>query len=1414
MKNLITILFILASIHCYAGKDWGTETITQYRGPMLADATNQVLLRIALTVVNGGGTAAISGMNFTVSGSSECANAKLYYTGTSSTFASTDQLGSTVTDLSGAVEFDFTEKDYATASGPYYFWLTVDIKSSGSLTEGTVVDAQWTGADNSGNANAPTPTDPSGFRITGTTYEVGSGGTFDHFATLGDAVTDINSSTYEIDGSITDIYYELVSSTTETGAITITYSNATTDITFRPATGEVGLTTEPTTSTTLGSSVDFITFSGAQNVNFDGRPGGVGSVIGDSDWIIRNTRTAVTGGTVFTYISDATYCNLSYLTIESETDAGGIIEFLTASSGGNDNNTIEYCSIQDLTSGGSADFPDFGIFSEGSASNENSSVTIDNCHFVDISEEVNTNLTGLLMINTNTDAWTITNNHFYHNAATTLPEMNFGFYCFIYINTGGGYTITGNYMGGTSASCGGTAFTGVGTSTTSGSFRGVQLQSLSGGAITLSNNTVANLDLTFNRNTGAGNAIFCAFRLDGTADITCGSSGNGNTIGSQSSTGSILITQNNASALGGIVPIWDGSTGTTSSAYNTIGGITIQAGGTASNTLNSMIRLYSTGATSKTVDNNIIGGTVANSIDIADDMEFHAIHSQQVNGATITNNTIQNIRQQGADEFYGIWNTDGALTCTGNTIKDITHSTNFKTFLIAHGGESDPSSNTLVEDATITSNVIQDITLSNTGTTSQMSSILINSSGTINCSTNTIGSTSVDNISVANDQSNYAVYILGNGTITCDDNTVQEWTLTNTGTGNAYGGIWVADGTVSSMDGNTVKNIMLAGEAIHTLIGVSTGDNASVTNNDINNIEMTGSGASQLYALYVGTSGTIVCSNNSLSDITGTGASTAETRLLWVNGSNASITVSSNTIGSATNQNIAFDNTETVVGLYFSGAGTPTISGNTIQEIYKSATSTATANDLNGIEIASTAGAVTISGNTIKELETLSQEGGTGLRGIAFDGGNASQSTITGNNISLLKNSSVAAVNSGINGISHTGANVKIEKNLIQQITTTATGTSKIRGIYMDDDAAVENNVILLSNESNTNDVIIYGISDALTTSETATVYHNTIAISGSTSSGTPNSYVYYNANPGTSTIKLNLFQNTRSGSGTHYIYYISDGTNLTMDYNYLESSDQIGNWEAGGDQSTLANWRTASSQEANSVTGTETLDANGKASSSFAGDDAGLDLSGTVSDDKEGTARPATPRMGAFEGNNTLPVELIAFQGTCHGDYMSFDWSTASEENNDYFTLYHSEDGHHFNPLHQVYGGGNSNVILTYHWDAYDIQSGYFKLVQTDYDGQFEEVGLTHVGCASAVSNPLVYKVDRESGMIELQLSNIVGPVKVSVVDIAGRTLFYGQYESVETANQERIYLPKQNGVYLINLFSPNSSYSNKFNL
>lgn len=91
------------------------------------------------------------------------------------------------------------------------------------------------------------------------------------------------------------------------------------------------------------------------------------------------------------------------------------------------------------------------------------------------------------------------------------------------------------------------------------------------------------------------------------------------------------------------------------------------------------------------------------------------------------------------------------------------------------------------------------------------------------------------------------------------------------------------------------------------------------------------------------------------------------------------------------------------------------------------------------------------------------------------------------------------------------------------------------------------------------------------------------------------------------------------------------------------------------------------------------------------------------------------------------LPVELLGFTAIPSFGKVKLDWSTASETNNDYFTLYRSTDGYAWEEIKQVPGAGNSNIQNDYHYYDRKVLSSeitYYKLRQTDYDGQYEEFG------------------------------------------------------------------------------------------
>lgn len=61
------------------------------------------------------------------------------------------------------------------------------------------------------------------------------------------------------------------------------------------------------------------------------------------------------------------------------------------------------------------------------------------------------------------------------------------------------------------------------------------------------------------------------------------------------------------------------------------------------------------------------------------------------------------------------------------------------------------------------------------------------------------------------------------------------------------------------------------------------------------------------------------------------------------------------------------------------------------------------------------------------------------------------------------------------------------------------------------------------------------------------------------------------------------------------------------------------------------------------------------------------------------------------------LPIELTTFSGVCEKTGTRFNWTTATEKNNAYFTIEKSEDGVNFSVLANIAGTGNSTSFTYY---------------------------------------------------------------------------------------------------------------------
>lgn len=90
----------------------------------------------------------------------------------------------------------------------------------------------------------------------------------------------------------------------------------------------------------------------------------------------------------------------------------------------------------------------------------------------------------------------------------------------------------------------------------------------------------------------------------------------------------------------------------------------------------------------------------------------------------------------------------------------------------------------------------------------------------------------------------------------------------------------------------------------------------------------------------------------------------------------------------------------------------------------------------------------------------------------------------------------------------------------------------------------------------------------------------------------------------------------------------------------------------------------------------------------------------------------------------SSLPIELLEFNAKRNDRYVDLTWQTATETNNNYFTVEKSTDGFNFTSIGNLPGAGNSTNILMYKLiDSSPTQDriSYYRLKQTDFDGTFK---------------------------------------------------------------------------------------------
>jgi hypothetical protein len=174
------------------------------------------------------------------------------------------------------------------------------------------------------------------------------------------------------------------------------------------------------------------------------------------------------------------------------------------------------------------------------------------------------------------------------------------------------------------------------------------------------------------------------------------------------------------------------------------------------------------------------------------------------------------------------------------------------------------------------------------------------------------------------------------------------------------------------------------------------------------------------------------------------------------------------------------------------------------------------------------------------------------------------------------------------------------------------------------------------------------------------------------------------------------------------------------------------------------------------------------------------------------------------------LPIELISFTGQCQNRVKQFNWSTASEHNNEFFTLEHSHDGSEFYPIQEIDGAGNSSSQLDYitYFTEEDNSFVYYRLKQTDTDGATSYSDVIYVSCREFESDLMTVFPNPSNDLIVVNFNSSISEddYLISITDMVGKSVLDRHIAAVKNGNTVLDVSSFSNGYYFLRLIDKNT--------
>jgi hypothetical protein len=170
---------------------------------------------------------------------------------------------------------------------------------------------------------------------------------------------------------------------------------------------------------------------------------------------------------------------------------------------------------------------------------------------------------------------------------------------------------------------------------------------------------------------------------------------------------------------------------------------------------------------------------------------------------------------------------------------------------------------------------------------------------------------------------------------------------------------------------------------------------------------------------------------------------------------------------------------------------------------------------------------------------------------------------------------------------------------------------------------------------------------------------------------------------------------------------------------------------------------------------------------------------------------------FGSNTSINPLPVRLLSFTGVSSIKGNLLNWTTASEQNNQFFCIQRSNNGSQFSPIGIVNGNGSSTNLHSYSYLDPEISTNtaYYRLKQTDADGKFTYSSLVRIEPLNHdLQEIIVYPNPSTANDIHIVTSGSVQ--SLCIYNLLGKTVFECKPTSDDN---EYVFTPDISGIYFI---------------